>query len=126
MKTKTIIYWTTTAIIVFELPVGGVWDLAHQRHVVETVTRLGYPTYLLAILGIWKLLGAVALIAPRFPRLKEWAYAGIIFEMTGAGASHAASGESALNLIVPMLLTILTFISWALRPKARLLGNIAK
>lgn len=121
---KTIIYWTATAIVALELLVGGVWDLAHQHYVLEIVTRLGYPAYLLTILGVWKVLGAVALVVPRFPRLKEWAYAGAVFEMTGAAASHAARAESALNLIAPMLFTVIAFVSWALRSQSRMLGNL--
>lgn len=125
MKTKAILYWTTTTILALELLVGGAWDLARQHYVLEIMTRLGYPAYLLTILGIWKVLGAVALMVPRFPRLKEWAYAGIVFEMTGAAALHAARGESALNLIAPILFTILAFASWMVRPQSRVLGIIA-
>jgi uncharacterized membrane protein YphA (DoxX/SURF4 family) len=99
MTTQRIGYWTTTAVVSFELLAGGVTDLVHGRTVlvigppvVEVITRLGYPVYLLTILGCWKLLGAATLLVPRFPRLKEWAYAGTFFEMTGAIASGLATG----------------------------------
>jgi len=82
----------TTALLVFELVLGGVWDVLQVSLVRGVIDRLGYPSYFLVILGIWKLLGAIALVVPRFPRLKEWAYAGVVFNFTGAVASHLASG----------------------------------
>jgi len=88
--------------------------------VVDVVTHLGYPVYVLTILGCWKLLGGVALLVPRFPHLKEWAYAGIFFELTGAAASHAARGDWR-ELTAPLILAALTVASWALRPPNRTL-----
>src|SRR5215471_16073829 len=129
MKAKAIGYWTTTILIALETLAGGITDLAHGRTmlvsgppVVEVMTQLGYPIYLLTILGIWKLLGGITLLVPRFPRLKEWAYAGIVFELTGAAASHAARGNWS-EIIGPLFLTGLTFASWALRPPNRTLQN---
>src|SRR5215467_9240428 len=87
-----IAYWVTTALVVFELVLGGVWDILRVPQARDLIERLGYPLYFLVILGIWKLLGAVALAIPRFPRLKEWAYAGALFDLTGAVASLWASG----------------------------------
>ena len=110
----------------FELCLGGVWDLLPVHQVRVVMDRLGYPSYLLAILGTWKLLGAIALVAPRFPRLKEWAYAGVVFDLTGALASHLASGfldVGALSYLFVM--TGLAFASWALRPSARRLESRA-
>ena len=89
---RVIGYWVTTALVVFELALGGVWDILRVPQVRDLIERLGYPQYLLVILGIWKLLGAVASVIPRFPRLKEWAYAGVLFDLTGAVASLLASG----------------------------------
>ncbi len=126
MKTKASGYWTTTIILALVLLSGGVADVAHLKGTLEVATHLGYPPYFLTILGIWKVLGAIALLAPRFPRLKEWAYAGVFFEMTGAAASHAASsdyGAYAFHLIVPLIFAGLTIISWALRPQSRTLGS---
>ena len=77
------------------------------------------PVYFLVILGVWKVLAAVAVLAPGLPRLKEWAYAGLVFNFTGAAASHLAVGDRADTLVAPMLFTGLTFASWALRPPAR-------
>jgi uncharacterized membrane protein YphA (DoxX/SURF4 family) len=122
MKAKTIGYWTTTAIIAFVLLSGGAAELTHRRETVEGMTHLGYPLYFTAILGFWKLLGGIALLVPRFPRLKEWAYAGAFFDFTGAVASHAARGDDAAHLLWPLLFAALTVASWALRPQSRTLG----
>ena len=131
MKTKAIAYWIATTLIALETLAGGVTDLAHGRTmlvsgppVVEVVTQLGYPIYVLVILGVWKLLGGVTLLAPRLPRLKEWAYAGIFFELTGAAASQAAHGNWG-EVTAPLFLTALTIASWALRPPSRTLHRHA-
>ena len=104
-------------------------DLTHGRtavvsgpFVVDVVSRLGYPAYVLWILGIWKILGAITLIVPGFLRLKEWAYAGIVFELSGAAASLAACGRTG-DLAPPLFLLALTLASWALRPPSRTLGK---
>jgi uncharacterized membrane protein YphA (DoxX/SURF4 family) len=129
MKTKMIGYWVTTIIVALELLVGGVTDLVHGREVLfvgqpvaEVLTQLGYPVYLLTILGVWKLLGAIALLAPRFPRLKEWAYAGTFFETTGAAASHAVRGGDPGAVIWLLAFAVLIVASWVLRPPSRTLG----
>jgi uncharacterized membrane protein YphA (DoxX/SURF4 family) len=129
MKTKLIGYWATTSIVVFELVAGGVTDLIHGPvllfvgdPIVPVVARLGYPLYLLTILGVGKLLGAIALLLPRFPRLKEWAYAGTFFVYVGAAVSWAVRGGGMDDLIVPLAFAVLTLASWALRPSDRTLG----
>jgi hypothetical protein len=131
MKAKLIIYWVTTTLIALETLAGGVVDLAHGRTtvfsgplVVDVVTHLGYPVYLLTILGPWKLAGAIVLLVPGFPRLKEWAYAGIIFELTGAIASWLAIGDKTGQFIAPLVLAVLAMTSWALRPPSRTLGAL--
>ena len=131
MNRKAIGYWVSTTVVVFELLAGGVTDLVHGRTVlvvgepvVEVMARLGYPVYLLRILGVWKLLGAIALLVPRFPRLKEWAYAGTFFEMTGAITSEVVCGEKTTNLVWACIVTVLTLVSWALRPPGRTLGAL--
>jgi hypothetical protein len=83
--------------------------------------------YFFAILGFWKVLGAIAILVPRYPRLKEWAYAGIFFDLTGAAASCAAVGgygAYAFHVIAPLILTVLAVASWALRPQGRTIGNL--
>ena len=128
MKMKEIGYWTATAAVVGELVVGGIAGLLHGRawlvgpSIDETMQHLGYAAYVVKILGSWKLLGAIALLAPRFPRLKEWAYAGTFINMTGAAASHAACDDNMGKIISPLIFAILTLASWALRPQSRTLG----
>ncbi len=130
-KMKVIGYWVTTILIALETLAGGVTDLMHGRtdlfsgpRVVDVVTSLGYPVYVLAILGIWKIPGAITLVVPGFLRLKEWAYAGIVFELTGAAASQAVRGRPN-DVIAPVVLLGLALASWALRPPNRVLGAVS-
>jgi uncharacterized membrane protein YphA (DoxX/SURF4 family) len=113
-----IIYWVATAFIALENFLGAQWDLVKNAMVTKIFNELGYPVYLLTILGIWKILGGITLIIPRFPRLKEWAYAGIIFNYTGAIASHLFVHD-VTAAISPFIFTCLTFVSYFLRPPAR-------
>jgi hypothetical protein len=130
MNMKVIAYWTSTAAVAGVLLVDGVMGLLHAHGRVmlvgkpldEVMERLGYPAYVLKILGVWKPLGAIVLLAPGFPRLKEWAYAGTFFNMTGAAASSMASGDDVGNSIWALLFAVLTLASWALRPPSRTLG----
>jgi uncharacterized membrane protein YphA (DoxX/SURF4 family) len=120
---RVIAYWVATTLVVFELGLGGVWDVLRVPQVRGLIERLGYPPYFLIILGIWKLLGAVALVIPRFPRLKEWAYAGVLFDLTGAVVSLFASGlMEAGTIAYPIAMTGVAAASWALRPRSRCLG----
>lgn len=128
MTVRVISYWATTTMIALELLVGGASDLLHGRQllvigdpVVAILTNLGYPVYLLTILGWWKVLGAIVLVAPRLPRLKEWAYAGAVFDLTGAAFSYMLRGDIA-DLFGPVFLTALALASWALRPPSRTVG----
>ena len=131
MKTKVISYWVTTIFTALELLAGGVTDLIHGgtsvvagEPVVEILAHLGYPVYLLTILGVWKLPAGITLLVPRFPRLKEWAYAGAFFEYTGAIASGVVRGRDDPGTLIwtPLILAVLTLASWALRPQSRILG----
>lgn len=121
-----IAYWVTTALVVFELVSGGVWDILRVPQVRVLIGQLGYPPYFLVILGFWKLLGAVALVVPRFPRLKEWTYAGVIFDLTGAVASLFASRLVTVDTTAypayPVFMIDAAFASWALRPPSRRLA----
>ncbi len=116
---RTIAYWITTVLVSAELALGGVWDIMQLPLVTEVITRLGYPPYFLTIIGIWKVLGAVALLIPRFPRLKEWAYAGAIFNYTGAIASFLIMGDDIKTILYPIIQIVLVIASWALRPPSR-------
>jgi uncharacterized membrane protein YphA (DoxX/SURF4 family) len=118
-RNRLIAYWVTTGLVAFQLGTGGAGDILRPASLVEGMAHLGYPAYFCVILGIWKVLGAVAVLAPRLPRLKEWAYAGTVFDLTGAAASHLAVGDSAIKLLGPLIFTGFACASWALRPPAR-------
>ena len=119
-RNRAIAYWVSTILLACELALGGAWDVLKVPQVREVTVRLGYPGYFLVILGVWKLFGAIAVIVPRFPRLKEWAYAGIVFNLTGALASHIASGVIGSGTLVYLVLMMgVTAASWALRPPPR-------
>jgi len=121
--TKSITYWMTTGIVVFAMFSGGIAELAHRPETINGMRQLGYPVYFVMILGFWKLLGSLALVMPRFPRLKEWAYAGIFFNMTGAAVSHFVCQDAAWHVAVTLGLAALAVGSWALRPASRTLGR---
>jgi prevent-host-death family protein len=97
---RSVGYWVATVLVAIELGLGGIWDIARIPYVRNLVTHLGYPSYFLVLLGCWKVLGAVALLVPRRPLLKEWAYAGAFFTYTGAIVSHLTTGY-ALNELPP-------------------------
>ena len=122
MKLKVLGYWATTALVAFAVLSGGAAELARRPDNVDGLVHLGYPVYFATIIGLWKVLGGIAVLAPRFPRLKEWAYAGIFFNLTGAAVSHAVSGDAAWHVIVTASLAALAIASWALRPPSRTLG----
>jgi hypothetical protein len=119
MRWRSAGYWLATALVAAELGLGGSWDIARIPYVRDLVTHLGYPSYFLVLLGTWKVLGAVALLAPRRPLLKEWAYAGAFFTYTGAIVSHLTTGYDLGELPLLTVLTALTVLSWALRPPSR-------
>jgi hypothetical protein len=116
---RTIAYWIFTLLVAFEMVAGSMWDLLRIEYVRVVLTRLGYPLYLLFILGVWKLPCAVALLVPRFGRLKEWAYAGAFFTYSGAVASHALVGDGPNKWGPPLGFAVVTLASWALRPPGR-------
>ena len=125
-KRNKIIYWIATLWLASGMLSTGILQLLKMKAEgavsppgVEGITHLGYPVYFLTILGIWKILGVVALLIPRYPLLKEWAYAGFFFTMTGAIYSHVAVGDPAKELIASVLLLILTVVSWYFRPADR-------
>ena len=119
MKLKSISYWVITVIVAFFIGSGGAAELARLSGNVEGLVHLGYPVYFATIIGFWKVLGAIAILVPGFPRLKEWAYAGIFFNMTGAAATGLFVSAAAWHVIVDLVLTALTVASWALRPASR-------
>jgi uncharacterized membrane protein YphA (DoxX/SURF4 family) len=117
---KMIAYWSVTILLAASVMLSGIGQLLQYGGNLELVTNLGYPLYVLTILGIWKVLGAIALVVPGFPRLKEWVHAGIFFLMTGAALSHAFAndfGDYGFHIILPLSYAALNIASWALRPK---------
>ena len=125
MKSKSISYWVVTAMLAFFIGSGGLAELARVPGNIEGLVHLGYPAYFATIIGFWKVLGAIAILAPGFPRLKEWAYAGIFFNMTGAAATGLFTHSATWHVIVDLVLAGLTVASWALRqPSRRLEGAL--
>ena len=126
MKTKSIAYWTTTILVALFIGSGGVMQVAHVKATVDGFVQiLHYPAYFVTILGVWKVLGPIAILVPGFARLKEWAYAGIFFDLTGAAASCAAVGgygAYGFHVLVPLILAGIMVASWALRPESRKIG----
>ena len=121
-KRNKIIYWIATIWLALGMVSTGVVQLFKAKEGqggVDMITHLGYPVYLLTILGIWKILGVVAVLIPKFPLLKEWAYAGFFFVMSGAIFSHIAVGDSVNEIFPSLLLLILTVVSWYFRPANR-------
>ena len=125
-KIKNIAYWVTTIFGPASFVIGGVLNLTQAEQVVSVLNHLGYPAYFASILGMWKLLGAIAVVIPRFPRLKEWAYAGFFFDLTAAAVSRAAVGDSAADIVAPLVFLALVLASWALRPASRTLAGPSK
>ncbi len=123
---KKIAYWATTGLLGFALIAAGASDLQHAPPVMAGMAHLGYPAYVATILGVWKLLGALAIVVPGQPRLKEWAYAGIAFDLSGAIASHLWSGDGAAQVAAPLLLLAFAVVSWAFRPQGRRLGTVVE
>lgn len=117
--TRTIVYWTVTLFLTFELAAGSIWNLGQIEWVRVQLHHLGYPLYFAYILGAWQVGAVAAIIAPRFPRVKEWAYAGSFFEFSGAVASHLLSGDRINVWIVPLVFATCVVVSWALRPADR-------
>lgn len=119
-KRDKIIYWIATIWLALGMLSTGIVQLINlEEEVAVTIQQLGYPIYFLTIIGIWKILGVVAILIPKFTLLKEWAYAGFFFVVSGAIFSHIASGDSANELFGPLLLLVLTVVSWYFRPADR-------
>jgi uncharacterized membrane protein len=118
-KTNKIIYWIATGWLALGMLSSGIVQLLRVKEEVDMMTHLGYPLYFLTILGVWKMLGIVAVLIPKYPVVKEWAYAGFFIAMSGAIISHAAAGDGAKEFFGPVLLLVLTVVSWYFRPADR-------
>jgi len=120
---RVTVFWTSTFIVIFELAAGSVWNLWQIEWVRLQLIHLGYPLNYTYITGFWQAAGAAAIIAPRFPRLKEWAYAGAFFTWSGAVASHLLAGDGVQVWLPPLVFSVFAIVSWALRPADRRLPN---
>jgi uncharacterized membrane protein YphA (DoxX/SURF4 family) len=125
-KRNKIIYWISTIWLALGMLATGTLQLLKVQAEgalappgVYGIKQLGYPVYFLTILGVWKILGILALLIPKFPLLKEWAYAGFFFVMTGAMYSHIAVGDPMNEIFPSLFLLILTVVSWYFRPADR-------
>ncbi len=118
-RRNKIIYWISTLWLALGMASTGIVQLSKSQTEIDSITHLGYPAYLLTILGIWKILGVIAVLIPKFPLLKEWAYAGFFFAMTGATFSRIASGDSINAMFPSLLLLVLAIVSWYYRPVSR-------
>jgi len=123
-KSKLIWYWIITAVLSFFIFSGGLAQALQVKGVVQGFKPLGYPTYFISLIGIWKMLGIIAILIPNFKLLKEWAYAGLFFTMTGAVISHIASHNVSLQIIAPVVLAVFTVLSWYLRPANRKIVSV--
>jgi hypothetical protein len=119
-KRKLITYWIATALLAIGMLQSGIFAVLRTKLWIDLVTALGYPVYFLTILGVWKILGVIAILIPGFKLVKEWAYAGFFFAMTGALVSHVACGDDGLKAIMgPLMQTIFIILSWYFRPADR-------
>lgn len=118
-KRNKIIYWIATVWLALGMTSTGIVQLMKMKEETVMMAHLGYPLYFLTLLGIWKILGVIAILIPKLPLLKEWAYAGFFFAMSGAVFSHLAAGDAAKDLFGPVLLIVLTAVSWYFRPADR-------
>ncbi len=119
MKGKMIGYWVCTVLIVFFMLPGGIFYLMRAPQAVEGMRQLGIPLYVVIVLGVRKVLGSIALVVPKIPLLKEWAYAGIFFDLTGAAVANAANHGSWWHVAAPLVIILILYGSWALRPASR-------
>ncbi|WP_127125179.1 DoxX family protein [Pseudoflavitalea rhizosphaerae] len=124
-KRNKIIYWIATVWLALGMVSTGIVQLMQAEKEVALMLKLGYPNYFLMTLGVWKLLGSVVVLMPKFPLLKEWAYAGFFFTTTGAIVSHLASGAEITETFPALLLLVLTVVSWYFRPAGRKVADAA-
>lgn len=118
-KRNKIIYWTVTLFLSIGMTAGGMQQMFQIGGYNEIVTKLGYPLYLLSIIGTWKILGVIAILIPKFPLVKEWAYAGFFFAMSGAFLSHLTVGQPFSEAVPSLILLVVTILSWYFRPADR-------
>ena len=116
---KKVAYWVCTGLVVFFIGSGGLAYVMRVPDVVAGVVALGFPVYFIVLLGVWKVQGSIAILVPGFPLIKEWAYAGIMIDLTGAAVASMATGGAWWHAAAPLLIAVLVVASWALRPESR-------
>jgi hypothetical protein len=116
---RLIAFWITTGIISLQVASGAYFDLTKFPNFAKIAEHLGYPAYLLTILGVLRVFALITLLIPRFPQLKEWAYAGLFFEFILAVVSHIAVGDNVQAWMWPLIFVIFLLASWYLRPASR-------
>lgn len=118
MRNK-IIYWVSTGLLSIGMLGSGIAQILHLPEMNELITHVGYPSYFMTIIGVWKILGVIVILLPKFKLLKEWAYAGFFFLMTGALISHLAMGDAGKAIFGPLFQTVFILLSWYFRPSDR-------
>jgi DoxX-like family len=124
-KTKTIFYWITTGLLSFGMLLGGTAQILQLKFNVDGIVHLGFPVYVLPILGTWKVLAIITILTPKFLLMKEWAYAGLFFLLSGGVISHFASGDGVGEALPVFVFMCLTILSWYLRAADRKFTSIA-
>lgn len=123
-KSKNIAYWAVTGFLCFGMLLGGSGQLYRASFNVAGIVHLGFPVYVLTIIGLWKVLAVISILIPNYLLLKEWAYAGLFFLLSGGVVSHFASGDGILETLPVFMFMCLTVISWYLRPTNRRLLSL--
>lgn len=119
MNAKVISYWISLVLFSLAMGFGGVADLMKNPEIMESLKKLGYPEYLAMILGFWKVCGVIVILLPGLGLVKEWAYAGFLFDLTGAAASHAMVQDEFAKIVMPLIILMIGGCSWTLRPESR-------
>ncbi len=118
-KRNLIIYWVATLLMSAGMLGSGIGQIMQAQAMVDILTHLGYPTYFMSIIGVWKVLAVIVILLPGFKLVKEWAYAGLFFTMTGALISHLIMGDGGKAVAGPLFQTVFIILSWYFRPANR-------
>lgn len=118
-RARPVLFWLVTGLLAFGMLAGGTGQLLHAQFNVDGMRQLGYPLYLLSLIGAWKLAGILVILLPGWRLAKEWAYAGFFFLLSGATVSHLANGDGFDGALPSFVFACLTMASWSLRPASR-------
>jgi len=114
-KTKKNLFWVTTTIIAIAYFISGLGNLVPFSHIAQDMAHLGYPVYFLKILGVWKILAAIVIVFPGIRRIKEWAFAGMMLDLSGAALSRYFSGDAWSTILIPAGILILVTLNYVIR-----------